>query len=391
MPRAVEKPLFPRHSILPPCEIPATSISPPPISSLPPELLCDIFQHYVDEGESSVDRRPNPWVSALTTGLAGTVNPIVLGHVCSHWRIISLSMPTLWSSLAIHRPNLSQVQQVRVWLERSGSCPLNLFISHAVDGDATQHAATRDILALFVKHSHRWRSIGFVFQDRPPSSYGELLKLPPGAMSGLESAYIDLPSRSHADADKLWDVIYSSPSLRRVDWGGRYKFSAATLSANTVPWTQLTHMTMQGVDDLTVDEFLDILQACRELLELDVSVSWPETGRIRPSYVVIPKLRICRITAWKYNSAVILNRVSFPALSCLSLVHARGRKNVGQPASCSYITEFLRRSGCELRTVCLSDPSGAIREEDLVGLLRSLHVQSVRSLALDVKDRKSVV
>ena len=294
-------------------------------------------------------------------------------------------MPTLWSSLAIHRPNLSQVQQVRVWLERSGSCPLNLFISHAVDGDATQHAATRDILALFVKHSHRWRSIGFVFQDRPPSSYGELLKLPPGAMSGLESAYIDLPSRSHADADKLWDVIYSSPSLRRVDWGGRYKFSAATLSANTVPWTQLTHMTMQGVDDLTVDEFLDILQACRELLELDVSVSWPETGRIRPAYVVIPKLRICRITAWKYNSAVILNRVSFPALSCLSLVHARGRKNVGQPASCSYITEFLRRSGCELRTVCLSDPSGAIREEDLVGLLRSSHVQSVRSLALDVK------
>ena len=280
---------------------------------------------------------------------------------------------------------MSQVPVVQAWLERSGSCPLSLFISHAVDGDATQHAATRDILALFVNYSHRWRSIGFVFQDRPPSSYGELLKLPLGAMSALESAYVDLPLWSLADADMLWDAIYSSPSLRRVDWGGRYKFSASTLSTNTVPWTQLTHMTMQGVDNLSVDEFLDILQACRELLELDVSISWPETGRVRPTHVVVPKLRTCRITAWKYNSAVILNRVSFPMLSTLSLVHARGRKNVGQPASCSYITEFLRRSGCDLRTMCLSDPSGAIGEEDLEGLVRSLHMQSVRSLSLDVK------
>jgi len=384
--RAGEKPLFPRHSTLPPCQIPNTSVSPPPISSLPPELLGEIFQHYVDEDESSLDR-PNPWVSALTTVTAGTVNPIVLGHVCSHWRTISLSMPTLWSSLAIHRPNLSHVPVVRVWLERSGSCPLNLFISHGVDGDVTQHVATQDILALFVKYSHRWRSIGFVFQDRPPSSYGELLKLPPGVMSALESAHVDLPSWSNADADKLWDAIYSSPSLRRVDWGARYKFSASTLSTNLngVPWTQLTHMTMQGVDDLSVDEFLDILQKCRELLELDVSVPWPETGRVRPTRVVLPKLRICRINAWKYNSAVILNRVSFPALTSLSLVHALGRKDVGQPASCSYITEFLRRSGCELSTVCLSDPSGAISEEDLEALVRSLHVQSVRSLALDVK------
>lgn len=448
-----KRPVTPPPALLPPIHrhelyssVATTTISPAPVHSLPSELLGEIFQLYLadDDDINNTDvYRPDPWVSALTSTPSGSTSPLVLGQICSRWRSISLMTPMLWSSLAVYRPSAALIPVIRLWLARAGpTCPLSLSLAHALNlADSTGQAdATRDILDLFLQRANRWQAVRFVFHDRFPTSYFSCdspFSLASLSLPLLESALIDLPARNQLDADRFWNAVFTpstAPRLHRVHWGTRYGFKLPTMLTADVQesvmlptlassWAQLTHLTMRQrtTDGLSLEEFLDILAVCRKLIELNVSISWPETrimtrpasrqvlARQEPTSrgaqaIVLPRLRVCRINAWKYNSAPILNRLVCPALVSLDLAHACHLKDiVSQPRTCAYIMDFLDRSNQQatadsdsvlnLETFSLSDRSGAITEEDLEELLSQLLSPSadlrvpstgLRSLSLDI-------
>lgn len=78
------------------------------ISQLPPELLGEVFAH-VQEGY-------DPTIKALGW--------IQVTHVCSHWRRVALSQPSLWNTPNFHSPKLA-----KTIIARARSLPLFIQIS----------------------------------------------------------------------------------------------------------------------------------------------------------------------------------------------------------------------------------------------------------------------
>jgi len=348
----------------------------PPIHRIPVELLGEIFKHYLDEAPQT--RRKNIGTSRLTTGYLTTVNPIILGHICLRWRNISLSMPTLWSSLAIYRPKLSQIPLIRLWLKRSGVCPLTLSLSQTIDGDVTQVAATRHILSYFVRCARRWQSIRLSLYDGPP--YEPLLNLPPGTAGMLESAHLDLPDWNYEDIDRLWSTFHSSPSLRRVAWGSEYDFQQLPTH---IPWKQLTHITARNIITSTPEELLHVLQSCKNLHEFHISTSWSYTVRVQilATPIVLPNLQHLKIYAEGSSSAPLLSQVTLPALDSLQLYHTSlSYVDVQKPRSCSFLTDLVVRSACRLQHFSLTDKG--VTEADLAGFLSAPAASSLREISL---------
>ncbi|KAJ7057742.1 hypothetical protein C8F01DRAFT_944017, partial [Mycena amicta] len=97
-----------------------------------------------------------------------TEAPLVLGHICSAWRAISLTTPRLWASL--HVPltfvaaQRNRTHILAEWLDRSSSHPLSLSIvgnrepgwGLPVEFTPAYAASALDTL---LKHSHRWEHL----------------------------------------------------------------------------------------------------------------------------------------------------------------------------------------------------------------------------------------
>lgn len=351
------------------------------INRIPPELLGEIFKHYINEVPQS--RRKDLCTSTVTSGHLTTVNPIVLGHVCASWRALSVSMNTLWSSLAVYRPKPSHLPLIQLWLERSGSCPLTLSLSHAVDGDRYQHVATEHILSQYIRLAQRWKSIRLSLFDSKP--YRPLLNLSSGSTAILESAQLDLPDWDHADVDKLWSILHSSPSLRRVSWGSECNF---TELPSHIPWAQLTHISSKSLITASSADLLFALRPCRDLVELSLSTSWPECGSINMhTPALLPNLRFLKIYSEGGNPAQLLGQLTLPSLASLQIYHSSFSCNstgftesVRKP--CSYLFEFLCRSKCPLSQLMVSDESLSI--QDVKGLFTSPMMKTLRMIKLTV-------
>ncbi|KAJ7291966.1 hypothetical protein C8J57DRAFT_1588872 [Mycena rebaudengoi] len=92
-----------------------------PITTLPPELICEIFfwtlpaktYMYMNDGV-----KLKPSYVPLCAQLKGS--PWILGHVCQQWRAIALSFPTLWSSITVFAPTtpISVIPIVEAQLHR---------------------------------------------------------------------------------------------------------------------------------------------------------------------------------------------------------------------------------------------------------------------------------
>ncbi|KAF8527067.1 hypothetical protein JB92DRAFT_3139975 [Gautieria morchelliformis] len=81
----------------------------PYFSKLPVELISEVFLY--------------------ATEMASTF-PVVAGMVCSHWRTVSLSMPSLWQSVTLSHMN--PVKKFALWWERSRHRITDLRVRHTI-------------------------------------------------------------------------------------------------------------------------------------------------------------------------------------------------------------------------------------------------------------------
>ncbi|KAK6977619.1 hypothetical protein R3P38DRAFT_3123867, partial [Favolaschia claudopus] len=126
-----------------------------PTRRLPPDIIAEIFLACLPTHRNCV--------------MSATEAPVLLGRICSSWRVLSLATPRLWATLHIVVPPQNcgalRLEATKLWLGRSGQCPLSISLH-----DATPMYSPVGVAALqsdsFLKEllpfSKRWKHVRFV-------------------------------------------------------------------------------------------------------------------------------------------------------------------------------------------------------------------------------------
>ncbi|KAH7920515.1 hypothetical protein BV22DRAFT_799213 [Leucogyrophana mollusca] len=123
-----------------------------PVESLPNELLSAIFTL------ATHDSHDIPHAVSF---------PIVLSHVCKHWRQVSFSTSSLWTAILLTHPGKkSQLSRAVDWLARSRNRPLQIhldFRDPSWNWDETSHSFgwknMENVMRLLLPHVTRWESL----------------------------------------------------------------------------------------------------------------------------------------------------------------------------------------------------------------------------------------
>lgn len=121
-----------------------------PIEKVPVEILTIIFTHASALGSNS-----------CTTGLE---TPDSISRVNSHWRRVSLDLPSLWSLINISAtcPLARSLSRTTLWLERSQTYPLTVLIDFEESAAPRNTAVIPDIKVMkqicvhLTPHVDRW-------------------------------------------------------------------------------------------------------------------------------------------------------------------------------------------------------------------------------------------
>ncbi|KAF7375638.1 hypothetical protein MSAN_00452900 [Mycena sanguinolenta] len=139
--------------------------------------------------------------------MSATEAPILLGRICSAWRAISLSLPSLWASLHVVEPQPSnlwdvyepkvaqRVQITKTWLGRSGQCALSISLECSLE-DVRRPTATMELIQALIPFAPRWKRVHF--------------SAPPSLIFGLMS-YVDI------DMPWLESVVFHCGSLPQFE------------------------------------------------------------------------------------------------------------------------------------------------------------------------------
>ncbi|RDB24159.1 hypothetical protein Hypma_008617 [Hypsizygus marmoreus] len=340
-----------------------------PIHKLPVEILGEIFQRYLQIPRDGQRLGGMPSVSAKPSSYS---TPIILDQVCSHWRAVALSMPALWSSIAVHLPSPYQVSLIQVWLQRAGTRPLSFWISQSSEVGRVERTATIDILNLSMQYSHRWKHISLCLHDHTP--YAELYSMPLGTVGMLESADSELTAWSRILTDRVWQAIYSSSHLCRIRW--RKDPQPWGNPMPRVPWAQLTDITM--CTPLRLQDLLDILRQCQKLEILTCEIDDDPHEQFQPA--LLPNLRHLRLFDFGVSDTIgpFLQHLIVPSLNALML--DRGRNTQVFHGLAQDLQGLLIRSQCHLEKLAIFD--SALEEDDVIRVLEVPQLEDLTELNL---------
>ena len=230
------------------------------IHCLPTDILSDLFSEVVSDCHAPIQSHSS----------------FVLSQVCQLWRILALSMPTLWSRLTIDYSFLHDLPHaITRFLMRSIPVPLHLTIRAQGDYNGSNARIVTPILVSILKPtSHRWKrvdiSIAGIQTERllwpllqgQPSDFAQLQEVRTnllGPWSLPESGTDETPIQ-------LDDFpMMKAPGLRTLSvdiWSG-----SRTIAPE---WSNLTSLSLKAA--ISNAKFLDVLTRCTSLISLDVHI-----------------------------------------------------------------------------------------------------------------------
>ncbi|KAF9475958.1 hypothetical protein BDN70DRAFT_840040, partial [Pholiota conissans] len=146
-----------------------------PLRRFPVDLLREIFLHCLSKENNAI--------------MIAQEAPLVLTHICSSWRSVALSTPTLWASFHLPVPphnvattsnfffrtnsELDSFQAaatesmqkrrrgVEVFLSRSAKCRLDISLHDMEHSPVVPNKYCDIFLDMIIPLSHRWRSMSF--------------------------------------------------------------------------------------------------------------------------------------------------------------------------------------------------------------------------------------
>ncbi|KAJ7092111.1 hypothetical protein C8R43DRAFT_289662 [Mycena crocata] len=278
-----------------------------PVLTLPGEITSEIFTHFVP-------------VYPLCPPFKGLLSPIVLTHVCHHWRNIALATPILWKavSLDFSERNSVETELLPPWLTRSHAFPISIHVY--VDIELPLECAQT-----LVSHRTRWE-------------YLQLHWIAPDSVSAL----LDGPM----PCLRRLNLSLEDPPLPPIKFGDAPLLRSVTLTCITegllLPWRQLTSLTLTSVFP---SECTPVLQQTLSLVRCELHLCF-FTDTIEPD-IHLPHLKKLVFELEEYYAVPgYLDSFISPALRSLEVPAEFLGSN-----SIQTLTSFISKSGCTLRRV----------------------------------------
>ena len=279
-------------------------------------------------------------------------SPLSLGVICSYWRDIAWSTPSLWSSLVVRVTSKHDPQIItgiaQEWLARSGQLPLSIRIS-AFNNNLKTVSALANIIN---RYSTRWSDLD--------------LRIPPGCYRRFHAIDNHAPTlksirfSSFDDATSL-NFRLTCPRLERAG------LEKLPMNGSNIQWDNLTHLNLHSMS--SIDIFL-ILRKTPRLVTCIVLGCTTRYIQQNTGALLLTSLRSLHLPMGFAED--ILNNIIAPHLEELNL------PNYHNP-SMEVITSFLRRSACPLRFFYLAFRSLPPRSEWSRFFFRSINILSVTS------------
>ncbi|KAF8641295.1 hypothetical protein AX16_010074 [Volvariella volvacea WC 439] len=342
------------------------------INSLPDEVLRCIFGFAAVPASSiglGEELHPQPRVNYRLD-----LNPLFLGQVCSTWRGIVCRMPTLWSTIRLYMPGVSQARLAELYLIRSGpTTPLTLSVKYPWGVRMVEEGGLRIALSAFVDHIHRWRGINLEIPSIENNPLLDRNRVKPGAARMLEILHLGIDGSEYPGFDEIISTLSTSPALKDIGvWGLKslktFKF-----------WSRLTHLQIAQSTPLMFTPVLPLLQ---ELQVLRYEYGYiPGPGpRIDRNVgpVLLPKLHTL-----EFDSGQVPNIIAYITTPALKTIHLVYPLEVHDPDMIDF-DEFLERSQCNITsfTISASDSWSPLEEEPVVKYLTMSGLQNVERLKI---------
>ena len=317
--------------------MPATLLS--PIRRLPPELLGEIFCYCLPH-----DYDKN-----------GAHKAVMLpSHVCSHWRDVALSTPTLWTNIVLRVTNPgtveSRVALVTSWFSRSGGSPL----SFTLEG----RESVQPILAFLLRYCNRWQHISLCI----PSETLQCLEATRGNLKRLETMRI---CSVHGHRYSVEHIVNSAPRLRKVSLN--CQFIGNNLSGS---WAQLTELDT-GYFSYAAKDCLSLLQSMGNLQKLSIYIGG---GVVEGHHHLVLSHPLVSLHA--RGQRMLFDHITLPNLRDLNVGEIDSKLPQFQ------LISFLERSSPPLQSFSFRflEQRGAVWKDNMVQIL--LRTPSLRSLCL---------
>ena len=203
-----------------------------PSRILPAEILSSIFLHCAD-----LDGALNA-INTIDT-------PLLLTKVCSGWRSVALLTQNLWSRLFLNiNPNsIHQTSLVSTWLDRAGTCPLQIYLIWQTPPFLSSHP----VLDILTEHSHHWRNM-FIYI--PFAAYRSLSPIK-GNLPMLNELSLGTDDDIISDDEDVLDLFEITPQLHSLE----------CVNVNpdkfNLPWANITKIPIMSV---SVEDCIDILR-----------------------------------------------------------------------------------------------------------------------------------
>ncbi|KAF9060844.1 hypothetical protein BDP27DRAFT_1429607 [Rhodocollybia butyracea] len=336
-----------------------------PTRKLPNETLLRIFEHVCDENLLQC----YPWLwhkppfTKITSPVIDYLPTMAISSVCSRWRTLALSSPSLWANLAVetYATTLDKAETffgftdvVIRYLERSGNSPLTLTLTiHGLSDSPSAKAAS---LIHLTQHTWRWKT----FKYRGNHSLTRY-NLP---------FSLRFPLLVKLDITKLKE-------LGRFEHCSRLHALSAPWHAGPSPRTynQLEHLKFRGH---SLADLAEALHAFPSLKSLRL------TDTVSPNGHALGTSPKANITSFAFlhglTSEKVFSSFTFP---CLTDLVVSGRTAHWRPTKA--FTSFISRSSCMITTFTLRRI--AVSDVDLIATLRLMPAL----LHLEVAQRSSPV
>ncbi|KAJ7784612.1 hypothetical protein B0H16DRAFT_1681964 [Mycena metata] len=328
-----------------------------PVRQIPPELLCEIFISTLSDGSANADdeiRTESPWY---------------LGHVCRSWRNAALSLPALWSCIAVpcsmSAEDSDLLSKMETQLDRSRDTALDI---HLLD---VRTNVNPRVVKPVLSHCSRWRSLTFHLEGNMRCS-PHWLRPVKGRLDRLETFRTEgrkegrnyrrgpvkkQPAVNAGNAVTIPNIFSTAANLRKVILSNS-GFGHASPTV-VIPWAQITHYRGRYM----LDQQLEILSSAPNLLDCAIGLTITFGEFARADQIILPRLR--RLRMRPPNS--LLANLTAPLVEEVTVVLVVG----GSLAP--LLLPFIHRSLCTITKLVVRGP---ITSPDLVTALKGLPMLS---------------
>ncbi|KAJ7592043.1 hypothetical protein C8J56DRAFT_857547 [Mycena floridula] len=327
-----------------------------PVRRIPQEILSEIFLEasvikqdvWRASARSDIKKEKMPLVSSLDR----RAPPWTLSQVAQRWRIIALSYPRIWSSIALSilaEDTRDNHQGLSLQLQRSANHKLDVYIASDLNHDDFV-ARGSHLLSLLLSSSTRWES--FYYR----ADFTDVLSQLEGFLPNLRLLYLTTLYSSNLQHLSLFRL---APALRTIVCGPstllRFQFPLTQIEEWGAMNRYLNRSSNHVGAVLALLQRLPALKVCRITLS-----DGPSNIPIPPGPAALAELRCLSLTG-SMGADLVISRLVAPKLDDLTII---GEVDVNG------LSSFIQRSRISLDSFDFSSLSAD--EGQVLSLLQQM-------------------